>query len=154
MMFRARRAPRDLPDQVVRTAETLVRRAWALELARRCEREEFALRLERENCDTALALLVEAQRDGDPRRISVARAAAVQARDDVYAVAAARDQARKELRRELRLLTRKPKKLPATVGDGDRPRALPPAPSIRPPRHRGEGLRRLVRWRAADLPRR
>ena len=153
MVFRLRRAPRGLPEEAVHAAELLVRRAWALELARRFEREDFSLRIERESCDTALTLLAAAQRDGDPRRISAARAAAMQARDDVYAAAAARDQARRELRRELRVLTRRPKKLSATVGGRGRPRSLPPVPFTSPRRRRGEGLRRLVRWRAADLRR-
>jgi hypothetical protein len=152
-VFRLRRGPRGLPDEAVQAAELLVRRAWGLELARRCEREEFSLRIERESCDTALTLLAAARQDGDPRRISVARAAAERARDDVYAAAAARDQARRDLRRELRLLTRTPKKPSARADGRDQPRSLPAAPSTRPRRHRGEGLRRLVPWRTAELRR-
>lgn len=152
-MFRLRKVPRRRPDRAVHTAEKLVRRAWVLELERRCEREEFSLQIERENCDAALALLVAAQRDGDPRRISVARTVASQARDGFHAAAAARDQARRTLRGELRLLTRKPKKPSAAAKVRDRPQSPPRTPSTSPLRPRGEGLRRFVRWRAADLRR-
>lgn len=153
-MFRPRKVPRTKPDRAVHAAEKLVRRAWALELARRCEREEYALQIERENCDAALALLVAAQRDGDPRQISVARTVASQARDAFRAVAAARDEARRTLHGELRLLTRKPKKLSVAVNGRDQPQPLPQAPITNASRLRGEGLRRLfVWWRAADLRR-
>ncbi len=105
-------------DRAVLTAEKFVRRAWAHELARRSEREQFALRIERSNCDTAFELLAVAQRDGDPRQISAARTAVLQAQDAVRAATAARNQARRTLRKELRLLRGKPKKLTAAIFGG------------------------------------
>ena len=123
-MFRRRRGARAsdgtcssrvASDRTVHTAEKFVRRAWALELARWRDRQEFALHIEHGNRDAALALLVAAQRDGDPRQISAARAVVLQAMDDVRAAMAARDDARRLLRRELRLLTRKPKRLVTDV---------------------------------------
>lgn len=152
-MFRLRKVPRMKPDRTVHAAEELVRRAWALELARRCGREEYSLRIERENCDAALALLVAAQRDGDPRQISVARTVASLSRDAFHAALAARDQARRTLHGELRLLTRKPQKLSAAANGRDQPQSLPRTQITIPPRLRGEGLRWLVRWRATDLRR-
>ena len=92
-----------------------MRRAWALELARRHEREEFTLQIERGNRDAAVANLAAAQRDGDPMQISAARAAVLQALDCIRAAKAARDEARRTLRKELRLLARRPKKISIAI---------------------------------------
>jgi hypothetical protein len=138
-------------DRAVRTAEGFVRRAWALELARRRERQEFALHIERENCDTAVELFIAAQRDGDPEQISVARTMALEAVDAVRAAVAARDQARRALRKERRLLIRKPMRLSAAPDAAGRPQSRPSKPIAGSQGRRGLHLRRLVRWRAADL---
>jgi hypothetical protein len=96
----ARRAP----DRTVRTAEGFVRRAWALELARWRDRQEFALRIERENYENAIGHLIAAQRDGDPEQIRVARTVALDAVDAVRAAVVARDLARRAMHRQLRVL--------------------------------------------------
>ena len=140
-------------DRTVRTAERCVRHAWALELARRREREEFALRIERESYDNAIGHLIAAQRDGDPGQISVARTVALEAVAAVRAAVVARDQARRKLRRDRRLLTRRPLRLSAVVDDRGRARSRPSKLIGNPQRRRGFHLRRLVRWRAADLGR-
>jgi len=123
-MFRHRkdaRAPQEedrrtvAPDRAVHTAEGLVRRAWALELARRHEREEFTLHIERGNYDAAIAILAAAQRDGDPTQIGAARGAVLQALDCIRAATAARGEARRMLRKELRSLARRPKKLSRAI---------------------------------------
>jgi hypothetical protein len=80
----------------------------------------------------------------------VARAVAMQALDAVRAAVAASDGARRMLRKELRLLTRRPRKLSPAASVGESP-SRPPAPIARPLRRRRGGLRRLVRWRAATL---
>jgi hypothetical protein len=95
--------PRRAPDRTVRTAEGFVRRAWALELARWRDRQEFALRIERENCENAIGHLLAALRDGDPEQISVARTVALEASDAVRAAVVARDLARRAMHRELRV---------------------------------------------------
>jgi len=142
--------PRRAPDRTVRTAERFVRRAWALELARWRDRQEFALRIERESYDNAIEHLIAAQRDGDPEQISVARTVALQALDAVRAAAAARDQARRTMRRQLRVLRRQPKgPLAAAGGDDSRSRLTVPLVSSR--KRRGRHPRRLLRWRSADL---
>jgi len=130
-----------------------VRRAWARELVRRRERQEFVLRIERENRDTALEFFIAAQRDGDPGQISVARTVALEAVAAVRAAVVARDQARRKLRRDRRLLTRRPLRLSAVVDDRGRARSRPSKLIGNPQRRRGFHLRRLVRWRAADLGR-
>jgi hypothetical protein len=106
-------APRAAPERAVHTAERVVRRAWALELDRRARHQEFVLCLELDNCEAVLALLAAAQQDGDPSQISAAHTVVIRALDDVRAAVAARDEARRMLRRELRVLTRKPQKLAA-----------------------------------------
>jgi hypothetical protein len=155
---------RVVPDRAVHTAENFVRRAWALELARQRGRREFALHIERENLDAALALLAAAQRDGDPRLISAARTMVLQALDDVRVAVAARDEARRIVRKELRLSARKPKKLEAAVAGGrpeDRGALVPARDSavpdnllgkysfasviVRPHKRRHRTLRLLVR---------
>jgi hypothetical protein len=150
---RGANASRTAPDRAVRTAERFVRRAWKLELARRRERQEFVLHIERENRDTALELFIAAQRDGDPEQISVARTVALEAVDAVRAAVVARDQARRKPRRERRLLTRGPRRLSAAFDVRGRPRSRPSKPIGNTQGRRGLRLRRLVRWRAADLGR-
>jgi hypothetical protein len=162
-MFRLRKENRALPDtalhpiapeRAVHTAEKFVRRAWALELARRHHREEFALQIERGNREAAIELLVAAQCDGDPERISAARTAVLQALEAIRAAAAARDQARRTLRKELRLLTRKPEKLAAAISAGQlrphtstatAPASAPPGPHH--PQHPSESVDPLPRIR-------
>jgi len=104
-----------------------VRHAWVLELARRRECQEFALRIERESYDNAIGHLIAAQRDGDPGQISVARTVALEAVDAVRAAVAA--------------------------DTGGHPRSRPSKPIVNSQGRRGLYLRRLVRWRAADLGR-
>jgi hypothetical protein len=146
---RGANASRIAPDRAVRTAERFVRREWALELARRRERQEFELHIERENCDAALELFTAAQRDGDPEQISEARTVALEAVDAVRGAVAARDQARRILRKERRLLIFKPVRL-LVAG---RPRSRSPQLIGNSQGRRGLHLRRLVRRRAADLGR-
>jgi hypothetical protein len=143
--------PRRAPDRTVRTAEKLVHRTWALELARWRDRQEFALRIERENFGKAIDHLIAAQRDGDPAQISVARTGALQALDAVHAAMAARDHARRTMRKELRVLTWQPKRsLAAAEADG-RPQPRPMVPIVSLQKRPGRHLRRLVRWRSANL---
>jgi hypothetical protein len=142
---------RRAPDRAVRTAERHVHRAWTLELARWRDRQQFALHIERENCDTAIELFIAAQRDGDPEQIRVARAVAIEAVDSVRAAVAARDQARRTLRKERQLLTRMPKRLSVASDDVGHPRYRPSRPTASSNRRRGLYLRRLVRWRPANL---
>ena len=130
-----------------------MRHAWALELARRREREEFALRIERESYDNAIGHLIAAQRDGDPGQISVARTVALEALDAVRAATAARDQARRAVRKERHRLARKPKRPSVAADAGGHPRSRPSKPIKNSQGRRGLRLRRLVRWRAADLGR-
>jgi hypothetical protein len=144
-------ASRIAPDRAVRTAERFVRRAWAHELARRRDRQEFALHIERENCDTAFELFIAAQRDGDPEQISAARTMALEAVDAVRVAVTARDQARRTLRKEGRMLTRDPMALSLAADAGGHPRSRPSKPIVKSQGRRGLHLRRLVRWRAADL---
>jgi hypothetical protein len=144
VMFRRRSDTRALrstdlrpiePDLAVYTAERFVRRAWTLELERRRAREEFALQIERGNCEAAVEFFATAQRDGDPEQISAAHTELLQALDAVRAAVAARDQARRTLRKQLRLLTRKPKMFTAATGAGRQcPRtSTVPAPEIAAP---------------------
>lgn len=144
-------APRRADDRAVHAAERLVRRAWALELALQRDREEFALHIERENCDTAVELFIAAQRDGDPLRICVARTVALEALDAVRAAVVARDQARRILRKELRVLTRKPKRLSVAADACCHLRSRPTTPIMSSQGRRGLHLRRLVRWRTAGI---
>jgi hypothetical protein len=145
--------PRRAPDRTVRTAEGFVRRAWALELARWRDRQEFALRIERENCENAIGHLIAAQRDGDPGQISVARTVVLEALDAVHAAVVARDLARRAMHRELRVLAWRPKGPLAAADGGGRPRSRPPAPIVGAHLRRGRRLHWLVRWRPADLGR-
>jgi hypothetical protein len=103
------------PDRAVRAAEAVLRRAWALELARQRDSAEFTVRLERGNCEAAVALLHRAQRGGDPAAISVAREAVVQALDSIRTAIAARDRIRRTQREQLRLLARRPKRLSGAI---------------------------------------
>ena len=143
--------PRRASDRTVRTAERFVRRAWTLELARWRDRQEFVLRIERGNRDNAVAHLAAAQRDGDPERISVARAAALEALDAVRAAEAARDQARRAVREELRVPAWRSKGPLAAADGGEHPRSDPTVPIVSSNKRRGRHPRRLVRWRSADL---
>lgn len=111
-------ASRRAPDRAVRTAEKYVRRAWMRELVRRRKREEIALHIEREYCDTAIELFIAARRDGDPEQMSVARTVVLEAIESVRAAVAARDQARRTLRRQRRRLTRRSKRLLPAVDAG------------------------------------
>ena len=113
-------APRGAAERAVHAAEKIVRSAWVIELARRRDGRAVGLRIERRACDAALALLAAAQRDGDPRQISAARTAVLQALADVCTAVAARDEARRTLLDELNVLTRKPEGLSAQR----RPRTL------------------------------
>jgi hypothetical protein len=103
------------PDRAVLAAEAVLRRAWALELARLRDSAEFTVRIERGNCDAAVALLHRAQRGGDPARIGAARADLSQALDSARTATAARDRIRRTQREQLRLLARRPKRLTAAV---------------------------------------
>lgn len=146
-------APRRAPDRTVRTAERFVRRAWVLELTRWRDRQEFALRIECENCDNAIGHLIAAQRDGDPGQISVARTVALEAVDAVRAATAARDQARRAVRKELRVLKRRPKAPLAAADSAGDLRSRPTVPIVSSPKRRRRHPRRLVRWRSIDLGR-
>jgi hypothetical protein len=111
-----RPSPRPVaPYQAVRAAEAVLRRAWALELARQRGCAEFTVRIERGNCEAAVTLLHRAQRGGDPARIGEARAELSQALDSVRTAIAARDRIRRTQREQLRLLARRPKRLTAAV---------------------------------------
>jgi hypothetical protein len=140
-------------DRTVRTAERLVRRAWVLELARWRDRQEFALRIERGNCDNAIEQLIAARRDGDTAQISVACDAALEALDAVHAAVVARDQARRAMRKELRVPMRRSKGPRAAADVGGHPRSDPTVPVMSAHKPRGRHPRRLVRWRSADLGR-
>jgi hypothetical protein len=107
-------------DQAVGVAEAIVCRAWARELLRQRDHMEFALRAASEDCDAAYAALAAAQRDGDPRKISVAHAALEQAVDATRKSALACERVRQTLRSELDLLTRASKER-AVSSRGRRP---------------------------------
>jgi hypothetical protein len=103
------------PDRAVRTAEAVLRRAWAIELARQRDSAEFTVRLERGNCGAAVTLLHRAQLSGDPEQIGVAREAVLQALESIRTAIAARDRIRRTQRKQLRLLARRPKRLSAAI---------------------------------------
>ena len=111
-------------DRAVREAEEIVRRAWARELMRRADHMDLAAQAAFAGCDTAARRLAAAQRDGDPWKIGVARAAALLALDTTRAAVLARDRARRALREELRVLAGKPRKAknPAKAGNSGGPR--------------------------------
>jgi hypothetical protein len=144
-------APGRAPDRTVRAAERLVRGAWALELTRWRDRQEFALRIERENCDNAIGHLIAAQRDGDPGQISVARTVVLEAMDAVRAATAARDQARRAVRKELRVLKWRTKGPLVAADGGGHLRSRPTVPIVSSPKRRRRHPRRFVRRRSADL---
>jgi hypothetical protein len=77
---------------------------WALELLRRRDHAQFALRAAVDDVDTAYGHLTSAQRDGDPRKIATAHAALERAIKDRRTSAEASRQVRRTMQAELDLL--------------------------------------------------
>jgi hypothetical protein len=139
MMFRARRSargadlgtPQDPAGQILRDAQEIVRGAWKLELLRQRDHLRFALSAAGHDCDAAYEALAAAQRDGDPRRISVAHDALERSLEAARESATALELAHQTLRAERDLSARGVKKRAATAvvhrpgHDGTAPIAQP-----------------------------
>jgi hypothetical protein len=100
------RSPLVANDQAVRTAEAIVCRAWAEELLRQRDHEESAVNAALAACDIARQRLSAAQRDGDPRKISLAHAALEHALETGRTSMLARDRGRQTLSADLDLPAR------------------------------------------------
>jgi hypothetical protein len=88
-------------EQVVRTAEAIVGRAWAEHLIRRRGELDWAVKAAYETSEAAYQRLATAQRGRDPRKISLAQAALERALEAGRASAAERDRTMATLREHL-----------------------------------------------------
>lgn len=142
-------------QQAVGAAEAVVRRAWAEELLRRRDRAEFSVHAAQEDREAAYRCLAAAQRDGDPRRISLAHAALERALHVEHTSTLERDRVRQTLSAQLDLLARvaRERMIPAPVPpleqDGSvitAARRETPGPRAGQVRSQAEAPGRAPRW--------
>ena len=150
---RSQGSPLVAAEQVVRTAEAIVSRAWAEELVRRRENLDQETRSAHEACERAYQRLTAAQRSGDPKKIRQSQAGLEFALAAGRACAVERDQAAAMLEEQMEVLRRATEeRLRAAAARVRRPHrsaitaALPAPPPAPQAEGRLEGLSTRALW--------